>query len=131
MKALDTNVIVRFLVNDDKVQARRARALLQKAEDTGDALFVTTPVVLEIIWVLSAAYDFTHTEILRALEWLAGMPILEFEDYDGLQQLIGLRRETRAGLPDLLIGLTGRRYACEATVTFEKHLAHTGLFEQM
>lgn len=131
MKALDTNVIVRFLVNDDKAQARRARALLQEAEDTGDALFVTTPVVLEIIWVLDAAYDFTRTEILRALELLAGMPILEFEDYDGLQQLIRLGRETRADLPDLLIGLTGRRCGCEATVTFDKYLARIEPFEQL
>jgi len=129
VKALDTNVIVRFLINDDKAQGRRARRLLQDAEDAGERLAITTPVVLETIWVLSAVYEFTRDESLRALELLLQMPVLEIEDYDSMQQLVRLGRSTRADLSDLLIGLSGRAHGCDSTVTFEKGPGDTGLFE--
>jgi predicted nucleic-acid-binding protein len=131
VKALDTNVIVRFLLNDDKSQGRKARRLLQDAETSGDRLLITRPVVLESIWVLSAVYEFTRDEILRALELLLQMPVLEFDDYDAMQQLVRLGRTTRADLSDLLIGLASKACGCEATVTFEKGLGATGLFERL
>ena len=131
MKALDTNVIVRFLVNDDRSQGRRARRLFQEAESSGDRLLITRPVVLETTWVLSAVYGFTRDEVLRAVELLLQMPVLEFDDYDSMQQLVRLGRTTRADLSDLLIGLAGKACGCEATVTFEKGLGDTGLFERL
>ena len=54
-----------------------------------------------------------------------------FEDYEGAQRLIRLGNETKADLPDLLIGLAGRARECEATLTFERGLAKTGLFERV
>ncbi len=59
------------------------------------------------------------------------MPILTFDNYDAMQQIIRLGRSTKADLPDLLIGLTGKFHGCETTVTFDKGLAQTGLFEQL
>jgi predicted nucleic-acid-binding protein len=57
LKALDTNVIVRLLMNDDKVQARRAKAILEKAEVDAERYFLSLLVILEAIWVLSAVYQ--------------------------------------------------------------------------
>jgi len=48
-----------------------------------------------------------------------------------MQQLIRLGHTTRADLPDLLIGLVGKSRGCETTLTFEKGLTSTGLFEQL
>ena len=81
--------------------------------------------------MLSAVYDFTRQEILRALELLTQLPILKFEDYSSMQQLIRLGHATRADLPDLLIGLAGKSRGCETTLTFAKGLTPTGLFEQL
>ena len=131
MKALDTNVLVRFLVNDDKAQGRRVYRLFEQAETAADHFLITTPVILELLWVLSAVYDFTREELLHAIELLTQMPVLLFDDYDGMQQLIRLGRSTRADLPDLLIGLAGKANGCETTLTFERGLAQTGLFEQL
>ena len=131
MIALDTNVVVRFLVNDDEVQGRKVRALFYSAEKTGENLFITVPVLLELIWVLSAVYDFTRDEVIEALELLTEMPILRLENFGSVQQLIHLGRVMRADLPDLLIGLTGQTYGCEYTLTFEKGVSKTGLFEQL
>jgi predicted nucleic-acid-binding protein len=131
MKALDTNVIIRFLINDDKTQGRRVKKVFEEAEESGQSFLLTTPVVLEMIWVLSAVYDFTRDEVIHALELLTGMPMLEFEEYDQILQLIYLGQRTKADLPDLLIGLSGKVRGCETTLTFEKGLKQTGLFEQL
>ncbi len=131
MKALDTNIIIRFLINDDKTQGRRVKKVFEEAEESGQPFLLTTPVLLEMIWVLSAVYDFRRDEILHALELLTEMPILEFEEYDQIMQLIYLGRGTKADLSDLLIGLSGKIRGCETTLTFEKGLKQTGLFEQL
>lgn len=131
MKALDTNVLVRFLVKDDKAQALRVKTLFENAEKSGGRFFITTPSLLELIWVLSAVYDFTRRELLEAIQLLSQMPILEFADFEMVTQLIRLGRETTVDLPDLVIGLAGRARGCEVTLTFEKGLGKTGLFERL
>ena len=92
---------------------------------------VTSPVVLELIWVLSAVYDFSRDEVTRALELLSQMPILEFQDYDRILDLIRLGKTSKADLSDALIGSVGLSSGCEITLTFDKRLAATGLFEQL
>ncbi len=129
MKALDTNVVVRFLVNDDRRQAERAKELLLEAERSGRPLLLTDPVLLELMWVLNATYDFSRPEVIDVLELLSGMPALCFESYDLLIALITRGRRSNVDLPDLLIGLCAAAHGCDSTVTFEKNLPATGLFE--
>ena len=62
MIALDTNVLVRFIANDDAVQAKRARLLIEKGP-----VFVAKTVLLELEWVLRGAYDLDRPTILKAL----------------------------------------------------------------
>lgn len=69
MIALDTNVLVRFLVNDDKSQAARARALIDK-----QPTFIAPAVLLETEWVLRAAYDFSARDIAGFFRALLGLP---------------------------------------------------------
>ena len=75
MKALDTNVIVRFLINDDRSQGRKARVLFENAERSGERYLIATAVLLETIWVLSAVYDLSCAVVLHALELLIQVPI--------------------------------------------------------
>ncbi len=131
MKALDTNIVVRFLLNDDPRQGRRAKRLLMVAEAADEPLLLTNPVLLELLWVLAAVYDFSRDEVLDALELLAGMPALCFESYDLVVRLITRGRPGKADLADLLIGLWAAEQGCETTVTFEKGLPATGLFERL
>jgi predicted nucleic-acid-binding protein len=73
--ALDTNVIVRFLVNDDRAQGRRARDLIER----GDVIVGTT-VLLEAEWVLRSAYGFAPADIQRFFRALLGLPGLTTDD---------------------------------------------------
>lgn len=75
MIALDTNVVIRFLVNDDPAQGRRARDLIARGE-----VFVGSTVLLEAEWVLRAAYGFRPAEIQRLFRGLLGLPGLETDE---------------------------------------------------
>src|SRR3546814_5950370 len=75
MLAIDTNLIVRYLVNDDPGQAARARELI----DNND-VFVCTTTVLESEWVLRSAYGFSAGQCARALRAFAGLPRVPLED---------------------------------------------------
>ena len=70
MIALDTNVVVRLLVNDDAAQARRARALVAAGAD----VFVAPTVLMECEWVLRSAYGFAPAQIGGFLRALLGLP---------------------------------------------------------
>ncbi len=129
MKALDTNLLVRFLVNDDIEQAEKVKALFERAETEKDVFIITTAVVLELIWVLSAVYDCSRTDILNAIEQLCMLPILRFERPELIHQFISHGRITAADLPDILIGLCGQAMGGETTLTFDRKAATSELFE--
>ncbi len=131
MRALDTNVLVRILVRDDRAQAQRALELLEEAERRGERFLVVHLVVLELLWVLSAVYELGRSDVVDAVESLAQMPVLEFEDRDVVQGMVRLGRTETADLSDLLIGLAARSAGAESTVTFDRALHKTGLFDRI
>lgn len=84
MIAIDTNVVVRLLVNDDVAQARRARALVTGGVD----VFVAPTVLLECEWVLRAAYNFAPPQIGGFLRALLGLPGLHTEQPERVAQAL-------------------------------------------
>ena len=78
MKALDTNILVRFLVRDDTSMAARVDQLLDAANTRGNSFFVSLPVVLELLWVLKSGYKRSRPDILDAVEKRSLMPVLTF-----------------------------------------------------
>jgi predicted nucleic-acid-binding protein len=75
MIAIDTNVVVRFLVNDDPEQARRARRLIES-----ESVFLSTSVLLETEWVLRAAYQRPRAPVLAMLRAFLGLPSVIAQD---------------------------------------------------
>lgn len=129
MKALDTNLLVRFLVSDDPVQAQAVKDCFESAERSGDVFMVANVVVLELIWVLSAVYDCARSDILDALEQLCMLPIIRFERSELVHQLINAGRTGTTDLPDILIGLSGQALGCETTLTFDRKAAESEIFD--
>ena len=129
MKSLDTNIIIRFLVNDDYKQGELVKKLLLKAEKNSEVFFVSSAVVLEIIYVLDSVYGYSREEILAAFESMLLMPVLLFENSEVIQKLLVSAVKTGIELEDLLIGITAQEAGCEKTVTFDKKAAKSDLFE--
>ncbi len=78
MIAIDTNVVVRFLVNDDREQARRARALIE-----GEDVFVATTVLIETESVLRSAYQLPRQQLIDALRAFLDLPRVSAQDREG------------------------------------------------
>ena len=129
MIALDTNVIIRFLVRDDEKQAKIVYARLKKAEVARERLFIPLVVLLETLWVLESAYDMSRSNILDALEDLRQMPILDFEVDHVLGMLLVSGRNTTADLPDLLISHSAECSGCDSILTFDKKASKQPLFQ--
>lgn len=72
MVTLDTNVWVRYLTNDDELQARKAVMLLEKSE----SVFLPRTVLLELEWVLRASYKLKPAAIHRSLLHVLGLPMV-------------------------------------------------------
>lgn len=129
MKAIDTNVLVRFLVNDDQQQAEAVRRVLSRAEEQGEVFFVPLLVVMETIWVLDAAYEVSRSDILAVFNDLLLLPILEFEHRSALQNMVSVAAANTFDLADLLIAETARLAGCHKVLTFDKKAAKSELFE--
>ena len=131
MKALDTNVLVRFLVNDDAEQAQQVYSLFKQAENDQQRLFVPLLVVLETIWVLQAVYGVDDPDILAALNDLLMMPVLLFETPPVLHAFISVAKGNNFDLADLLITHAARGSNCDSVLTFDKKAAKFSGFESI
>jgi len=129
MKALDTNVLVRFLVKDDAKQAQQVYNLFKQAENNQQRLFVPILVVLETIWVLQAVYGVDDKDILAVLNDLLLMPVLLFETQPVLHTFVAAATGNSFDLADLLIAHSARGLHCESVLTFDKKAAKFAGFE--
>jgi len=80
MLGLDTNVLVRYLVQDDPRQFEKARRLIHRETGRGEPVLVSLLVLLEIEWVLRSRYALAKGEILAAFSALLGAADVAFED---------------------------------------------------
>ena len=129
MKAIDTNILIRFLVGDDEAQAKKVYKMFRKAELEKEELFVPLLVILETIWVLESAYDISRAEILDAISDLLLMPIFRFNQLSALQQFIISAQGNHHDLSGLLISHSAKANGCEAVITFDKKASKYKLFE--
>ncbi|MCP3872208.1 MAG: type II toxin-antitoxin system VapC family toxin [Desulfobacteraceae bacterium] len=129
MKAVDTNILIRFLVGDNELQAKKVYSILKKAESEKKELFVPLLVVLEMIWVLESVYDISRAEVLDAIRDLLLMPIFKFDQQPALQKLVHSAQGNKYDLSDLLIAHSAKVNGCAAVITFDKKASKFKLFE--
>ena len=129
MKGIDTNILIRFLVGDDKQQTKKVYNIFKKIELDKKELFVPLLVVLELIWVLESVYEISRPEILDSISELLLMPILKFEHQSALQQFTNAGQGNKYDLSDLLIAHSAKEQGCETVLTFDKKASKFQLFE--
>ena len=122
MIGLDTNVLVRYLTQDDAAQYAKATACIDAAIDQGEQLLVNTAVLCELAWVLGSAYGYSRDEIAGALEQIFATAQFDIERLDEARQALGDFRATKADFSDALIGRINRAMGAKHTVTFDRDL---------
>lgn len=127
MIGLDTNVLVRYLVKDDPVQAEAARAAIETCTSTSPG-WVNRVVTCELVWVLERVYRLPRAKIAEALLLLLNAEQLRFEVADILPDAVVAYRDQRLDLADYLIGRTNLDRGCGTTLTFDTAAATLPFF---
>lgn len=129
MIAVDTNILVRFLVRDDKKQAETVRKRLKRAEINRERLWIPLLVVLETLWVLESVYGKRRKEILNAVRDLRQLTVFEFESDAVVEQWIREGEKRTGDLSDLLIAESAEHKGCSVCLTFDKKASKAPFFE--
>lgn len=102
MPAVDTNVLVRHLVQDHPAQAAAAAALFKQAAAQGEMLFVELTVALELEWVLRSRYRFGKEAVLNVFSALLESRELQFQSEAVLEQALDLYQAHTADFADCM-----------------------------
>lgn len=117
MRAIDTNVVVRYLTSDHPEQSERARRVINEGP-----VFASTTVLLESEWVLRSVYGFSRREIAGALRRFAGLPQVAVEDPVRLAKALD-RADRGMDFADALH--LGAAAQCERMLTFDRQFIET------
>ncbi len=122
MIALDTNVLVRYLVRDDQHQTEAARALLESLTPERPG-YVCREVIVELVWVLERAYGFPRDRIGSVLEELVATEGLAIEAAGDVARASIRYRAGGAGFSDLMILAAAERSGARPMYTFDRKAA--------
>jgi predicted nucleic-acid-binding protein len=119
---VDTNVLVRYLTEDDPAQLRRVDAVVTRALADGVTLHVDDVVLCEVVWVLRAGYRFGKAAIVNALDRIVATALFSFDDRDLLRRAVDAYRSGGGDFADYVIGFRNARAGCAHTVTLDRAL---------
>jgi predicted nucleic-acid-binding protein len=123
MPALDTNVLVRYVVEDDQAQLVAAKRLIGRCVGEGLALFVPVTVVLELEWVLRSNFGFAKDDVLLTMSSLFSAAELTFESERALEVALQLFRKGSADFADCLHVALATQAGEQPLWTFDKGAA--------
>jgi predicted nucleic-acid-binding protein len=128
MRGLDTNVLVRYLTQDDPVQSRKVNTVIAEAVDRGEQCSISAIVLCELVWVLREAYRLDKPTVAATLEKVLDTAQLVVEQADLARRALDDYRRGRGDFADYLIGWRNRQAGCSDTVTFDRALGRSRLF---
>ena len=131
MIGLDTNVMVRYLVQDDPTQTRQANALIDRAAAQETAMFINHVVMCELAWVLGRGYGYARTALAEVIEKILLGRQFEIEKKDLVWTALANFKASRADFADCLIGVINDLAGCESTLTFDRSAASLRAFKQV
>ena len=127
MIGLDTNILVRYLTEDDPAQTIAAGRVMDSFSSDSPG-FISLIVLAELVWVLESFYRFTKKEIEQVLETLLRSEELVLERAEIVSQALRMFRGSRADFADCLIERCGRAAGCKHTLSFDwKAIAGAGM----
>ena len=124
MIGLDTNVLARYIAQDDPKQSPRA-AKLMNALTKENPGFITLVSLVETVWVMQSCYDATKPEIVAILETIFRTRELMVENAETALRALNLFAASKADFADCVIERSAHKGGCEYTATFDGHAAKT------
>jgi predicted nucleic-acid-binding protein len=122
MIGIDTNVLMRFLVNDDDRQNAIARRFLSE-RTADDPAYISAVTLAETVWLLRKRLNFPAADIRDTVKALLETEGLVIEHTEELDALLNDNRSPKADIADYLVFWCGVRAGCRSTVTFDRTAA--------
>jgi predicted nucleic-acid-binding protein len=118
--ALDTNVLVRYLVGDDASHAAVARRVIEETLTPAEPGFVSLVVLVELSWVLERVYGCPVSQVASIFAELIASPTILVEQAAAVATAIA---QPHDDLADSLLHEIGKTHGCARTVTFDRKFA--------
>lgn len=131
MIGLDTNVIVRYLMQDDKNQFSLAEKIIESALKQKKLLHINLIVLCEVVWVLNYHYQLSKEEICEFLGRLLHAEQIEIENRQIALGSFQEYQNSQADFADCLLGLINQSFGCTTTYTFDKKAAKLSFFTSL
>ena len=129
MIGLDTNVVIRYLVQDDKKQSALASRFIEKSLTTDAPGYINHITLCEIVWVLQRCYDVKKQQVREIIEGLLTTKQFIVENVEVAWKAVRAFDANNADFCDALIGQANRHSGCKHTVTFDRKAANLPGFD--
>ena len=129
MIGLDTNILVRYLTQDDQEQAKKAVKLIESNLSQKQSMFINNIVFCELIWVLERGYKYSKQQIASAIRILLSAQEFAFEQLDSLWIALDKYEKDNIDFSDALIGELNKSYKCTHTYSFDTQASKMSNFE--
>lgn len=123
MIALDTNLLVRLLTNDDARQAAKVEAWLSDNATPRSPAYVDHVVLCELAWVLERSYGYGRAHVHQALSALLEHGQLKLESPGLVRQALLLYADGPADFSDYLLAARTQAAGCSTVLTLDKNAA--------
>lgn len=123
MTGLDTNVLVRYITQDDAAQSRAAAEAIEQGADLGEDFFINHIVLCELVWVLRRCYNADRATIDRVLEQILRTAHFRIQAIDAVWGALKEYRNSQADFADCLISRENHTAGCAEILTFDRSAA--------
>ena len=123
MIGLDTNVLLRYMAQDDPKQSPRAVEIIERRLTEQEPGFVSLVTILEVVWVLKSLFKRSRQEIANDIEMLLAADTLEVQNEQEVYLAVVSLRNGIGTFEDALISSLGSWRGCSATLTFDESAA--------
>ena len=123
MIGLDTNVLLRYLAQDDPAQSPRATEIITRRLTGEEPGFVSLVTIIELVWVLKSLYKRSRQEVASDIEMVLAADTLEVQNEQEVYYAVVALRNGTGSFEDALIGSLGIWRGCSVTLTFDEKAA--------
>jgi predicted nucleic-acid-binding protein len=129
MLGLDTNILVRYIVQDDPVQSPLVSRFLKQKCTEGSPCYISHIVLCELVWVLESAYGYKRQQVSETLKLILETRQFSVEEPESALSALKIYRLGKADFSDSLLGETNQLHGCETTITLDRKASETDTFQ--
>jgi predicted nucleic-acid-binding protein len=127
MIGIDTNVLLRYIAQDDVAQSRRAATLIEKECSADKPGYVGLVVLVEVVWVSESIYRATKLEVTEIVRRVLSIKQLVVQDAETAWKALRLFEANNVDFSDCLVACSAVAAGCGSIMTFDKQAAKIGM----